>query len=400
MAQREFLTSDTSTWTDRFGAGGSGSLSQNTATDNTANTTLTGTVGGTSATVGSGAGFSNGDLVLIHQSQGTGVGNWELNKISSGGGGSPWAMVYTFTNTYGTGAQVYLLKQYTTATINSGQTLTSRTWTNSNGYGGIYALIAQTSITITGTITSTGSGFQTAGVSGSINNAAQQGEGTAGAGGTKSQSANGNGGGGGANNSGAFAGSGGGGGGNANTGSNGVNAQGGAGPSVGGTGGTSVGAANLITVDLGGAGGTGAAYWNIDGGGGGGSGGGFVLLIAPTITITGSIVTNGGTGVAASRGGAGGGGGAAGGSVLLKGQGITLGSTLITATGGSGGAGATQGGDIGGAGGAGSVGRIHADYSSSISGTTNPTIDTFIDNIYANIVVVTKANSGGSVMFI
>src|SRR3990172_6753271 len=141
MAQRQFRTDDTSTWTDRYGSGSDSSLTVSAdTTDSTANTTITGTSGGTSATAGSGTGFSAGDLVLIHQTQGTGFGTWELNKISSVGGGTNWTLSYNLTITYVTGAQVYLLKEYTTVDINSTKTLTGLSWNGTTG--GILALLA------------------------------------------------------------------------------------------------------------------------------------------------------------------------------------------------------------------------------------------------------------------
>ncbi len=64
-----------------------------------------------------------------------------------------------------------------------------------------------------------------------------------------------------------------------------------------------------------------------------------------------------------------GGGGGAGGSILLKGQALILGTSKITAAAGS-------NADTGGPG---AVGRIHADYSGSISGSTSPTLDSTLD---------------------
>lgn len=98
----------------------------------------------------------------------------------------------------------------------------------------------------------------------------------------------------------------------------------------------------------------------------GGGGGGIVVLIGKSITITGSINVNGGN---SANGDYASGGAGAGGSILFKGQTLTLGSNLATALAGS------VGSCTGSHGGAASVGRIHADYLTSIAGTTNPTID-------------------------
>lgn len=370
MAQRIFRSDDTSLWADRYGSGSDGAGSLNTATDATANTTLTGTATGTAGTAGSGTGFANGKLVLIHQTQGTGAGTWELNKISSVGGGTNWTMAYPFMNTYGTGAQVYLLKQYTTATVNTSQTITGQPWGGSTG--GIYVLLANISITVTGTINvqgartaagngavPSGGGFRGGSSTQSTNSVGNNGESPGGTS-SPSSSANGMGGGGGGGNANFNVGGGGGYGtaGGAGSGSGAINGA------AGGTGGT----VDLISMHLGGAGGGATGIAGVGNPFSGANGGGIVILIAPTITVTGSITTNGGAGTDQRING----GGGAGGSVLLKGQTLVLGSSLITATGGV--MTVTPGGsETPGSGGA---GIIHADWGTSISGTTSPTVNT------------------------
>lgn len=388
---RQFRSDDTSAWIPQYGNGSAGALSQNTATDTTANTGFDGGAGGTSATVGSGTGFSNGDLVLIHQTQRTGAGNWELNKISSGGGTTSWTMAYPLINTYTTtpdpkGGQVYLLKQYTTATINSGQTFTGQSWGGVTG--GILAILANVSITITGNITvngnagttwstAPGSGGQTQGIGFVGGNAyennnsgaaatAWQGDSATGTG-TQSTAANGQAGGGGSSPGGSYHYSSGGGGGYATGGGTGQFLTSG----TGGVGGGTAGNAGLTTVFFGGPGGGGVIAGSGDSGAGG-SGGGFVLLIAPIITVTGGISANGGVG--GNGGNICAGGGGSGGAILLKGEKIVLGTTLVTAQGASGGKDAIGGGGTV-RGGNGGDGRIHADYGISLSGTTSPTID-------------------------
>lgn len=374
---RQFLTSDSSAWGDRFGSGSDGALtiSSNT-TDSTANTTFTGTSGTTSGTAGSGTGFAANNLVLIHQTQGTGAGNWELNKISSTGSGTNWTMAYTLQNTYGTGAQVYLLKQYSSVTVNGSTTLTSSSWNGSQG--GILGLLCNGTITVTGTIKGDSTGFR--GGAAVSNGTGNQGEGINGTG-SQDFHLSGNAAGGGQHFA-AGQNGGGGGGGNSTGGSNGQ-AQG---SGNGGQGGNPAGAASLTTMVFGGAGGSGGA----DSGstsGVGGNGGGIVLLIGKTVTITGGITT---AGQNASNSGAsgtqyGGSGGGAGGSILVKGQTITLGTTLLTALAGN------AANTVNSNGGAGDTGRIHADYSASISGTTNPTLDSTKDGIFAD--------SGGGAVF-
>lgn len=373
MAQRQWRSDDTDTWNEAFGDGSDGAYSTaGSLTDSSrsgyANTTFAGTASGTSGTAGSGTGFSAGDLVLIHQSRdgGDGAGVWELNKISSTGSGTDWTMAYDLMNTYATTGQVYRLPQYSSVDINSGHTLTSVAWNGT--VGGIVAFICNGTTTIAGTITGVAKGFR-GGAAGT--NEGSQGEGTAGAGSAGANTANGNGGG-----AGGYA----------------------PGGAAAGTGGSAVGAASLVTMDFGGASG------GTNGGATGKNGGGIVLIISKTITVTGAINVSG---TAGSNGASDTAptGGSAGGSALFKGQAVTLGSSLITAdagakgtggstnTRGSGGGGYASAGGNGGTAdaGAGSPGRIHADYSTSISGTTSPTLDSTLDTTIVEPVAASGA---------
>lgn len=374
---RQFDSSDTSVWIERYGDGSDGALAiSSDTTDSTANTTLTGTASSTSATAGSGTGFAAGNLILIHQTQGTGVGNWELNKISSIGGGTNWTLSYSLINTYGTGAQVYLLKQYSSVTVDNTKTLTGVAWDGSKG--GILGLLCNGATTVTGTIQISGKGFRggAAGTGDSVHGT--QGESDTGVG-SASTSANADGGaGGGFGVNGAGSPGGGGGGGYAATGSTGGTGTRSAPGGVGGVGGSSKGVASLSTLALGGGGG---GAGGIGGGAGpsgaGGRGAGIVIIISPTITVTGAITGSGSAGTAGSGLASGGGGGGAGASILIKGQNVVLGSNLVTASAGSGGA---RTGDAG-IGGDGSVGRIHVEYGNNVSGTTSPTLDSTQDTI-------------------
>lgn len=359
---------------ERFGTGADGAASLTTSTDATANTTAVATLASKSLTLGAGTGFAAGNLVLIHQTRngGTGPGNWELNKINNLVGTTA-TLKYATSFAYDTTAQIYLLKQYSSLNIASGQTITGRAWTGS--IGGIFAAICNGPITIAGALTAAGAtggtattGNTTVTNGGGFRGGAGQraiadshvnstcGEGTGGAS-SITQTANGNGGGAATFNNSSIARYGAGGGNGA--------AGGSTDPA---TGGLAVGLASLVVLDLGGGGGGGGRGESAGNGvGGGGNGGGIILLIAPSITITGSISANGGNG--GSDGGAGGGGGA-GGSILLKSRTLVLGTNLITATGGTGGGGT----------GTGAVGRIHADYNLSLSGSTNPSLDSAVGN--------------------
>ena len=351
MAQ--FLTNE------RYGSGSDGYYAPSTGTDAPIDSACTGTISTTSLSA-TNASFATGQVILIHQTQGTGAGQWELNVVSSYATGTITTK-YALTYGYVTGAQVLVLKQYSNALIDTGVTLTAKAWNGT--VGGIVGWLCNGLTTITGTIgasgiaASGGTGGSGIGFRGADSAGAppgRQGESSTGTGGLSS-SANGMGGGGDGDDS-----AGAGGGGHATSGGTGVSSGGGAG---GGTGGN----AGLTTMLFGGAGGAASQASN----GAGGGSGGIVLIISKTITITGNIYSNGGAGGNAANDG---GGGGAGGSVLLKGQALTLGTTKITATGGAAGDGVQFDG------GAGGDGRIHADYFSSISGTTSPTLDSSQDN--------------------
>lgn len=373
MAQRQFRTDDTSLWNERFGDGSDGALTISAdTTDAPIDSACSGTSGATSLTA-TNASFAANQIILIHQTRGTGAGNWELNKIQSYTAGTITTS-YSLINTYGTGAQVLVLKQYSDVTVNSGKTLTAKAWNET--VGGIVGLLCNGTITISGTVSASEKGYVYP-TAVSNQSAGKYGEGTAGQAGIVSTSANGNGGGGGGYSSGVFA-AGAGGGGNASAGTNGT---GGSGVS-GGTGGNSAGSANLTTMVFGGGGGGGAAGNNSTGGTNG-RGSGLIFFAAKIINVTGSVVANGATGGNASGDNAGGGGGGAGGSIIFKFQTGSLGSNLVTASGGSGG---SKVGLQGGNGGAASTGRIHVDYSVSLSGTTTPTLDYAIDSIYGDLI--------------
>jgi hypothetical protein len=356
MAQRQFRSDDTSAWQEKYGNGsdGAGSAGSNVQT------TFSATSGSTSATFGSGSGFANGNLILIHQSRngGGGVGNWELNKIASGGGTTSVTLAYATIRAYDTTTQVYLMKQYSSY---NGTLAVGTSWDGSKG--GLAGFFCNGNATITGG-SSTGVGWR--GGSGLNSTPGTQGEGSAGVGG-QSSGENSGGGGGGVGDGGNRA-TGGGGGGHKDAGSQSAAAGGAPQPSGGAALGDNAG---LTIAEFGGGGGGGARGGGVSGpGGNGGSGGGFILVIARSITVSGALSTNGNVGSNGSSEGSGGGGGA-GGAILFKGQTIALG-TAITATGGAGGSPAS-GNET--AGGSGSDGRIHADYLTSISGTTSPTLD-------------------------
>lgn len=388
---RQWRSDDTAAWTYAFGNGSDGAktVSSNETYDG-ANAGCSGTSGSTSLTLDAASTFANEDLVLIHQTRGTNAGNWELNKIASGGGTTSITLAHTLQNTYADSgadqAQIVELKQYSSVTVDNGFTWSATTWDGSKG--GIIAFLCNGTVSIAGTISASEKGFipsnGTAGQSGGNSANSNQAEGSSSAG-ASSSSANGSGAGGVHGTSG-DAGSGGSGGGHANSGT--------AGQLTGDhttTGGSSVGTASLTNLQFGGAGSgakgeSSANSPNTGNGGNGGRSGGIVAIFAITITVTGSVVTNGQNGFSPTQAGfeegGGGGGGGAGGAVLFKGTAITIGTNLVTVAAGSG---ANGSGSLNLDGGAGSVGRIHADYSSSFSGTTSPAIDTTLDSTIISV---------------
>lgn len=368
---RQFRYDDTSKWIYGFGNGLDG-----TTYSTPANQGCSGTSGTTSLTLDSAGSFANNDLVMIHQTRGTGAGNWELNKISSGAGTTSLTMVHNLENTYADSgssqAQIITLKQY--SSFNTGS-ISAPSWDGSRG--GIIAFLCNGTTTINGTIegnggnggTGTGASPGAAGTGGGFDGGlgdtvGESGEGTSGAS-TNTNSANGNGGGGGDS-----SGAGGGGG-------NGAAGSAGSGLGTAGAGGNQVGNASLTSFMFGGGGGGGDtaggdSSWTT---GSGGAGGAIALIISKDIVVSGGLQMKGGNGGAPSSGsGQASGGGGSGGSILIKCQTATLGSGLIVATAGLGGTNAFRNGGNGG------TGRIHIDYKTSYTGTTSPTIDATQDS--------------------
>ncbi len=390
-----------------------------------------------------------GDEILLINLQGTSsaypnVGKYEFLEIQSISG-STLTFTTAKTNNYGGGAgddanigtastnqrvMVQRVPNYTNATVNSAVTWNASDWNGTKG--GIFAIKATGTLTVSGTISANALGFLgylgdsaafggiggdsfcksqaggqggggqanggvTAGVCGGGGGAScipGDDSSFAGAAGSLTGGAGGGGGSGGGANTAESGGGGGGGYGTAGAVGGGYSGGGGGGDNTSGRGGTAFcrnlgtgdkkgwggggggggtfGSATLTTIFFGSAGGEGAGG---DSGHRGGDGGGIVIIQAPTINITGSIAAkgaNGGNGGGSGNFTRGGGGGGAGGSIKILGDSVTLGTNLVTTTGGSGG---TGGGGDGYAGGGGGSGRIGVG-GTSISGTTNPTYTT------------------------
>jgi large repetitive protein len=353
-----------------FGNGADGAYSSATIPTLTKDS-CSGTAASTTLTT-SGSTFANGDVLLIHQSRGTGVGQWEINRVSSGGGSTSLtlqvALQYTYTDSGASQAQAIKIPQYTDVTVQTG-TWTVPSWDQNTG--GILVFAAKGTTTVTGTISASGKGF-VGGAHNSDGSNAYCGEGTAGA--TAVQTArNGSGGGGGGLHTVGTYGASGGGGGNGAAGSNGV-VNGRAPSSTYGVGGLESGAADLTSMTFGGAGG-GAPDSDTGAGGNGGTGGGNIFIFTKAISISGTIVNaglNGGDGARYS----GAAGGGAGGSVLIACASGTLGSTKITASAGAGGNGYEE---LDADGGDGAVGRIAVHHSGTITGSSTPSLTDVTD---------------------
>ncbi len=123
-----------------FGDGSDGAYSSATIPTMTYES-CSGTSGSTSLTT-AGTSLANGDIILIHQSRGTGVGQWEINKVASGGGTTSITLSqplqYTYTDSGSSQAQAVVIPQYTNVTVQSG------TWTLSDWAGNTGGLLRAT----------------------------------------------------------------------------------------------------------------------------------------------------------------------------------------------------------------------------------------------------------------
>lgn len=356
-----------------FGDGSDGDYSSATIPTLTKDS-CSGTATSTTLTT-SGSTFANGDVLLIHQTRGTGVGQWEVNRVVSGGGSTSLtlqeALHYTYTDSGASQAQATKILLYNNVTVQSG-TWTIPAW--DGNVGGILTLSVKGTMTVTGNINAEGSaptvvgggGGQTSPSNGGgfrggwsddgINSFGLQGEASTGAG-SQSSSANNTGGGAGGGNSNFNAGGGG------SHATSGTSATGSG--STNGSGATSTsGSADLTSMTFGGGGGgaTGIAGSTT---GSASNGGGIVAIFAKGITLSGVISADGGDGGGSARVV---GGGGAGGSVLIACETATLGTNKITAIGG---VIVTNGTENAGDGG---NGRIALHYATSYTGTTNPTL--------------------------
>lgn len=380
-----------------FGDGRDGNWTPSSGTQSYTAKSISGTASSGQKVVSlTSSGFTNGDLVLIHQTSGTGAnGSWEINRISSGGGTSSLTMqenlYYTYTdNSADYVAQVIRIPQYGNVTINSGITVTGPSYTQD--IYGMLIFAARGLVTVTGTLSINGingsyGNYQTGNPNpaggmvggywgGPSDEANYDGVATSARGGSNLYRGNIYGGG-------SNAGASGGGGGQYSGAPGGCPGAGGgygsAGQTVSGVnftsqGGLAVGSADLTTIHLGGGGGGGCkepGYY----GGGGASGGGAIMIWAKQITVTGSITTNGGNATIFPSGDNAGGGAGSGGAIMIVAGIATLGTTKLVANGGAVGNSQFPGGY-------GGSGRIALHYASSYTGSTTPTLTATQDLSY------------------
>jgi len=358
--QLQFRSDDTIFWNEAFSDGSYGAVTISTpTTDSTPNTNCSGVLASNTLTVGSYTGFANGDLILIHQTRngGDGAGNWQLNKIVSGAASTSWVLAYDLTHNYDTTAQVILLRKTSSYTIND--TFTIREWNGSTG--GLGVVFSNGLVSGNGTINLKGKGFRggngtwsnlgsPGNTDSNTNGTGYTGEGPLGIGlhyddSIESRQA--------PTNPGAGQG-----GGRTRSGSN----QGGDGGHLtvgtsygdgngGGRGGTVYDLTNASIATLGAGAGGGNDWEHTPIGGKGGKGAGILFVISPSIDFSSMTLIDGrgtdGEVTQAWKGGKG-----AGGFVVLQGGIINVGTNKILAD----------------------NGEVYARYSTSVTGTTTPTL--------------------------
>jgi hypothetical protein len=386
LLARIFTPGDTAQGTGAsiFGDGSDGARVYSVdATDNPKDSAASGTVGMTTLIAPSANALDwPGEIILIHQTRrdGGGYSYWEINRVQSytlGNIITVTPLQNTYYNDPSSGgkdrAQVLIVPQYSSLTVNSGVTVTAKAWDGTTG--GILAALVSGTATINGTIGGSARGFLGGQSVSAPNVMGYHGEGMAGPSFQKTWGGPGP-----AGNAGQasqFGGHSGSGGGNGTLGGAAIAGLDQPGENGGGT-------AGSATADNGSFGGGGASgYAGNEGSSGvGGRGGGFVLLAASNLSLDGTISADGQNGAAqsgstSSTTAAGGGG--AGGVVVLRTGSATLGSSLVSARGGNGGTTGLGGhggvgglgsgsnaaggnGDYDGGGGGGGAGRIRLEY--------------------------------------
>lgn len=391
MAKRQFTSSDTSRWAEKYTNGSAGDKTYASgktldSTDGFYNSTFTGTDG---ATTGATSGIANGTYNLpckIVQSQGTDATadpNWEFNVLVSVASNVA-TLKYPLTRNYTSGAQIVTGNPYKTVTINNGVVLAVPAWDGSKGGEFVQFARDHWDNGNGGSLNLQQLGFR-GGSSVDGNTVGRQGEGHTNYNQSQSTSANGNGGGGGgySNNGPWDQGNGGGGGGNRGTPGTGGYGTGGGNNAGGGGGskGNSVNNSALSVMVFGGGGGSGGDYNSTGGTGAGGRSAGNATIVSKHVEL-GNINITGQKGFGNRQFHAGDGGSAAGSNLAVFCQQCEAGSSTVNATGGPRVNQDGQGfGDAnGGAGDDGWI-SIHTTKSANVTGTTTPAASIIEDSI-------------------
>ena len=351
-----------------IGTGSDGPLtSTGTTTINQTASSASGTAGSTTITLGSATGFAAGDNVLVHQTQGTNAGLWEIATVTAVSANAltiATPLAHSYASSGGNNhAQAIVVPQYTDVVVPAGTTLTAPAWNGTTG--GVLALQANGTITVDGTVNMNGRGYRGRSHAGSCGyrcSTGFSGESYAGPG-VASLAANGNAGGGGARGQDC---------GNAGGGS--YKSAGGVGAnhtsgSCAGQGGNSspgavIGSTNLdASFYFGGAGGEGGSDEDGAYPGQGGNGGGAIILLGNVVSGTGTVQASGSGGGGGNNSSCGGGwgmaggGGGAGGAIRVRGLvSVAFPTSRMYVNGGGGGY--CSGGGYGPAGGGG-LGVVH-----------------------------------------
>ncbi|MDW8247291.1 MAG: hypothetical protein RMJ84_12030, partial [Sandaracinaceae bacterium] len=133
---------------------------------------VTGNSSGAVVPVNTTAGFAPGNLVMVWQVQGgpfsagssgaidlasANVGHYELARISSVGATS-LTLDHALVHSYGPGAQVVRIPEFTTVNVPAGTRIVAPPWNGS--VGGIVAFVATGAVTVNGAIDVSGRGFR------------------------------------------------------------------------------------------------------------------------------------------------------------------------------------------------------------------------------------------------
>lgn len=344
------------------------------------NITVLASIGANTVTVSSATGFVAGDYVFLYQAQGTGAGNYQIDKIASISSNTLTLFDKLTSAFQATKAEVIKINEYHDVTVASGGAWSASSWNGTTG--GILVALLNGTLTVQtgGSVSMNSTGFGGGGGAGQDcgggfpTGLVTQGDSSIGTG-ANSASRNGMGGGAGSYQFSSYH-NGGGGGGYGTSGST-------AGAPT--EGGTTGGSADMSTIFFGGGGGGSQEIGGCISGGGGGTAGGIVFISSIFKTFTGGTLSsngaNGGIGSRFPFADGQDGAGASGGAIYLPTKlTVALGTGVVTATGGTVGLGNA---------GVGGVGRVATLASATVTGTASPTVD-----VSSTDTIINKDNNG------